>query len=179
MTRAFLIRHEHGSTSPSRGFRRKSDGIVTSNDGARRCDTLQFSLVKRLVRPSPRRAGRTAESVFPARSNICVTCLTLPALSGHGTVAAMKLKSNKTSRATVLCAAAVFSLITLRDAQAELPKPGIMPPPPISGPVEGGALDRPIRIRPILPPQPIDNNLGGLSPSEELNGDFSGRLIVD
>ncbi len=88
----------------------------------------------------------------------------------------MKLKSHKTNWATVLCAAAVFSLIGLRDAQAQLPQPGVMPPPPIVRPLDGGATDQPIQIRPILPPQPIDNNLGS---GEQLNGDFSGRLIID
>ena len=121
-------------------------------------------------------AGADPCSAFGAPSNIRVTCLTLPVVSGQGTVAAMKLKSNKANWATVLCAAAVFSLISLRDAQAELPKPGIMPPPPIGGTLDGGALDQPIQIRPILPAQPIDNDLGG---DEELNGDFIGTMIID
>ena len=116
-------------------------------------------------------AGADPCSAFGAPSNIRVTCLTLPVVSGQGTVAAMKLKSNKANWATVLCAAAVFSLISLRDAQAELPKPGIMPPPPIVG-----STDQPSQIRPILPAQPIDNDLGS---DEQLNGDFIGTMIID
>jgi hypothetical protein len=86
----------------------------------------------------------------------------------------MKLKSNKANWATVLCAAAVFSLISLRDAQAQ-PRPGplpvILPPQPING-----TTDQPILVRPIQPPPPIITN--GAS-SDELKGDFSGRLIID
>jgi len=112
-----------------------------------------------------------AERLASGPGNTRVTRVRLSAPGGHGTVAAMKLKSNKSNWATVLCAAAVFSLVTLRDAKAELPKPGIMPPPPIVG-----QTDHPIQIRPILPPQPIDNDLGG---GDEFNGEFSGRLFID
>jgi hypothetical protein len=75
----------------------------------------------------------------------------------------MKFKSYKTSWATVLCAAAVFSLTTLHNAQA-LSSPAILSVPPIDAtPDTGDSL-------------PID---GDVTAGEELNGDFSGTMMLD
>jgi hypothetical protein len=83
----------------------------------------------------------------------------------------MKFISNK-NWATVLCAAAVFSMITLRDAQAAGTRTiDILPPPPVDSTSTDGVVSSS-----ILPPPPIDNDLGG---GETLNGDFSGTVMLD
>ena len=143
--------------------------LLPRGEGASRCDILRFSLVKRLVRPCLSDPVPRAKGVSRALSNIRVTRVPLPGWGGCGNVRAMKFKSYK-NWATVLCAAAVFSFITLRDAQAGRTSDlAILPPPPISGTTGGTAGEN------ILPPPPIDDNLGG----ETLNGDFSGVLVVD
>lgn len=81
----------------------------------------------------------------------------------------MKFKSHKTNWATVLCAAAVFSFITLRDAQAAGNSEGILAPQPI-----GATIDPKVPVRPDMPPMPIDNDL---TTGEQLSGDFSGVLV--
>jgi hypothetical protein len=87
-------------------------------------------------------------------------------------VRAMKIKSNKANWATVLCAAAVLSVIGLRDAEAlGLPGAIIMPPPPISGTSDG-----PVQNGSILPPPPINDDL---TAGEQLSGDFNGTLMFD
>jgi hypothetical protein len=85
----------------------------------------------------------------------------------------MKFKSYKTNWATVLCAAAVLSLITLRDAQAGATSTwNILPPPPISDTTDGSVLTD----SKILPPPSIDDDL---TTGEQLEGDFSGIMMVD
>jgi len=82
----------------------------------------------------------------------------------------MKLKSSAAKWATVFCTAAVFSSITLCDAQAGRIRSDILPPPQIdggSGTVETGG---------ILPPPHIDDSVAS---TQTLNGDFRGTLIVD
>jgi hypothetical protein len=106
-------------------------------------------------------------------SNIRVTRVRLPAFGDLGIVAVMKLKSNKANWATVFCAAAVFSLIGLRDAQAGRSSEAILPPPPISSTTDGTA---PVPVRNPMPPPQIDNDL---TSGEQLNGDFSGVIMFD
>jgi hypothetical protein len=101
--------------------------------------------------------------------NSRVTRLKLKSIVGPDMVRHMKFKSYKTSWATVLCAAAVFSLSTLHNAQA-LNSLAILPPPPIDGSTtgDGDSLKNP-------PPPPIDGDVSG----GQLNGDFSGTLMLD
>jgi hypothetical protein len=83
----------------------------------------------------------------------------------------MKFNTHK-NWATVLCAAAVFSLVTMGNARAgSVLNPGILPPPPISSP-DDGVLPSPG----ILPPPPVTEDLTG---GEQLIGDFSGVLMID
>ena len=86
----------------------------------------------------------------------------------------MKFKSYK-NWATVLCAAAVFSLINLRDAQAAPTSTlGILPPPPIDT-TPATTTDGAVSLKNPPPPQLDDNLTGG----QDLEGTFSGIMMLD